>query len=130
MAGNTKFYGFERDNKVVLERWGGKAIVDLGSTETVLAFRKACYEELPKNPKPHRSSTVTFAFEENMPAVEARMSAEQAKKLRSILSDIPEASRDDIVKGWLDELNTAVAAYEGYFDMTGEPGVDDGEDSP
>lgn len=129
MAGNTKFIGFERGNNVVLERWGGKEVVDLGSPQAVEALREACYKKLPKDPRPHRSSMVTFRFNEGDPRIEGSMNADDAKKLRAILEAIPPDSRGDTVKWWLDELETAIAAFEGYFDKFNEPGVDNGESS-
>jgi hypothetical protein len=124
MAGNTKFMGFERDSKIVLERWGGKTVVDLKTQEAVEALRKACYEDLPKQPPRKTYTSINFT---ERGSVDAVFDLPGAQKLRSVLADLPPASKDGTVTGWLAELDVAIEQAKAFFDTKGEPGVDDGD---
>jgi hypothetical protein len=124
MAGNTKFLGFERDSNVVLERWGGRAVVNLNVPDPVQALRSACYRELPKEPRQHQTSIITFLFNEgSRPAIEASLDPDRAKLLHATLQEIIAPST--AVREWIAELELAIAAFDSYFDKTNEPGVDD-----
>lgn len=122
MTGNTRFMGFGKDNAISLERWGGKVKVAL-PPEGIIALRKACYDELPKSPPGQRNRGVSFNFQERL-GITADFDLEGAKKLCSILADLPPALKDGSVQEWLIDLEMSINQLEGYLNTMNEPGVD------
>jgi len=126
MAGNTKFMGFTPDGKVQLERWKGKAIVDV-SPESLSALRTACYQELPKQPDQRRRDDLdefNAHYDDNVGRVVVDMDPEAAKYLASQLAFFRDSEVVERVEPWVHSLNEAVQAHHDYHNKEGEPGVE------
>jgi hypothetical protein len=117
MAGNTKFIGFSPDGMVQLERWGGKAMIEI-SKESLNALRAACYNGLPKNPPAQLHSTGTHVeYDEERGRVEILLDPEKALQLANA------------IEGWdlnlASDLKFAYEAHLNFHDTSKEPGVNE-----
>lgn len=105
MSGSTIFLGFAQGNQVVLERWGKTSNALVGES-AVIALKKCCYEDLPREPPPPRHSGVYFDPEDN--DVHVRLNVADSKRLLGLVESKAE---------WLgleSELALAIAELEAY----------------
>lgn len=127
MAGNTKLVGFIEGNKVQLQRWGGKVTVPLDA-ESHAALRRACYDELPKNPKQWNAglrNDFEAKYNEDYGRVGVDLSVETAAYLADMLEILVKDNLDAVekVKPWAASLREAIQAHKDFHDKD-EPGVE------
>jgi hypothetical protein len=125
MAGNTKLMGFGTDGTVELQRWGGRAPVELPPV-AIEALRKACYEILPKNP-PQRVEDKSPDFEarysEDTGLVCVSMRPHIALLISKVLEGVDQDGEyDSMFAVWVDKLATCFKAHQDYIGVD-EPGV-------
>jgi hypothetical protein len=123
MAGNTRFVGFLMDNRIQLERWGTRAIVQLNA-EAIEALRAACFSKLPKTPAQGSSDHLNdfkAKYDEGVGRVHVDLSPSAAAYLGDLLTSLAVSDAREIP--WAAELRTAVHAHRDFHDVKDEPGV-------
>lgn len=123
MAGNTKFIGFLSDNRIQLERWGVKAIVQLDAS-AIEVLRATCFSKLPKTPIQESSCHLDdfgAKYNEGVGRVYVDLSPRAAAYLGDILASLAVSDARELP--WAAELRAAVQAHRDFHNAEGEPGV-------
>lgn len=129
MSGNTKLVGFLNDNRVQLERWGVRAVVQL-DPQSVDLLRAACFNDLPGHPIQKRTENLA-AFRSVYDAATGRihiyLSVNVAKCLGDLLVNLAKEGTHTSpeISVWAENLLKAVQDYKDTLSRKDEPGVSD-----
>jgi len=128
MPGNTKLVGFLNGNRVQLERWGARTVVQLDE-QAVGALRSACFNELPQRPVQDGTAHLDdfrADYDSTVGRVHVDLSPRAATALANFLDVLVEkkwSSQEEMLP-YAKKLRASVQAHEDFINAEGEPGVE------